>query len=211
MNVPTQDHQLNGIMQDKRTKKELIDYLHGCAFSPVASTWIRAIKKGHFEGWPGLSEELVKKHLSPSINTVMGHMKSKKRRTTKPESQQEPQNDRLLPDFEPVCEEETLDLFATMWDTEKKTYSDQTGKFPIESTRGNKYIFILYSYDTNAILAEPLKSRQARNITEAWVTCYKKLQKAGYAPRLHVLDKEFSAIMNNAFDKHNVKHQTVAP
>jgi hypothetical protein len=37
-------------------------------------------------------------------------------------------------------------------------YTDQTGRFPITSSRGNKYIMILYNYESNDILAEPLKS-----------------------------------------------------
>jgi hypothetical protein len=34
-------------------------------------------------------------------------------------------------------------------------YTNQTGRFPTTSCRGNKYIMILYDYDSNAILAEP--------------------------------------------------------
>ena len=38
-------------------------------------------------------------------------------------------------------------------------YSDQIGKFPITSSRVSKYIMIVYDFDSNAILSEPLKSR----------------------------------------------------
>ncbi len=39
-----------------------------------------------------------------------------------------------------------------------KIFTDQTGRFPITSSRGNKYVMICYDYDPNNIIAEPLKS-----------------------------------------------------
>ena len=138
-------------------------------------------------------------------------MKAKRHRTKKATTIKQEQDDPLLPDYEPQWEDKTHELYTTIWDTATKTFLDQTGPFPIESTRGNIYIFLLYSYDANAVLVEPLQSRQARQIMEAWEKCYLKLKKAGYAPTLHVLDNEFSAIMKQAFEKHNIKYQTVAP
>jgi hypothetical protein len=38
-------------------------------------------------------------------------------------------------------------------------YTDQTGHFPVISSKVNKYIMVLYEYDGNAILAEPIKNR----------------------------------------------------
>ena len=40
-----------------------------------------------------------------------------------------------------------------------KIYTDQTGRFPVTSSKGSKYLMVLYDYDSNAILSEPLKSR----------------------------------------------------
>jgi hypothetical protein len=36
-------------------------------------------------------------------------------------------------------------------------YTDQTGRFSVVSSKGNKYIMILYDYDSNAILSQPIK------------------------------------------------------
>ena len=41
-----------------------------------------------------------------------------------------------------------------------KTYTDLTGRFPRQSSRGNNYIFVAYNYDGNAILAEPIKTER---------------------------------------------------
>jgi hypothetical protein len=40
-------------------------------------------------------------------------------------------------------------------------YTDQTGIFLVVSSKGNKYIMILYDYDSNAILAQHIKDRTA--------------------------------------------------
>jgi hypothetical protein len=39
-------------------------------------------------------------------------------------------------------------------------YTDQTGRFPVVSTKGNKHIMSLYEYDDNAIMSEPLTIEQ---------------------------------------------------
>jgi hypothetical protein len=44
---------------ENSNQKELINYLHAACFSPVKSTWIKAIKNGHFTSWPGLMEQSV--------------------------------------------------------------------------------------------------------------------------------------------------------
>ena len=43
-----------------------------------------------------------------------------------------------------------------------------TGRFPYKSARGNQYILAVYHYDINAILAQPIKNREAATITNGW-------------------------------------------
>ena len=60
-------------------------------------------------------------------------------------------------------------------------YNDLTGKFPHKSSRGHQYILVVYDYDSNAILAAPLKSRQqAQEITRAWTALHGKLTQNGH-------------------------------
>ena len=49
-----------------------------------------------------------------------------------------------------------------------KTYTNLTSRFPHQSLRGNNYIFVAYNYDSNAILAEGMKNREADTIIQAW-------------------------------------------
>jgi hypothetical protein len=39
-----------------------------------------------------------------------------------------------------------------------KIYTAQTGCFPVISNRGNVSIMVLYEYDGNAIMAEPIQN-----------------------------------------------------
>ena len=50
-----------------------------------------------------------------------------------------------------------------------KVSTDQTGRFPVTSSRGSKYLMVLYDHDSNAILEEPLASRRKRELIRA--TC----------------------------------------
>jgi len=65
---------LNVIVHKKRLKKDLIEYLHACCYSPVKSTWMKAIKKVHFLGFPGLNVYSVNEHLTLTENTALGHL-----------------------------------------------------------------------------------------------------------------------------------------
>eukprot|EP00957_Ditylum_brightwellii_P160341 12205508-Ditylum_brightwellii.AAC.1 len=57
--------------------------------------------------------------------------------------------------------------FATIID-KGKIYTDQTGQFPAVSSRGNRYITVIYAYDANCILVEPMKNRTECSIIEAY-------------------------------------------
>ena len=46
--LPTTSHMANGAIRDDATKHDLANYLHASAHSPVASTFERAIKQGHY-------------------------------------------------------------------------------------------------------------------------------------------------------------------
>ena len=55
--------------------------------------------------------------------------------------------------------EDTNTVFLKKVDLTGKFYRDQIGRFPVTSSKGNKYILVAYHYDSNTIHAEPLKTR----------------------------------------------------
>jgi hypothetical protein len=171
---------------DDSNQKDLINYLHAACFSPVKSTWITAIKNGSFTSWPGLTEHAVEKHLSKSTSTTKGHLNQQRQnaRTTK------------FKDTKVIFTEPDLDhgiktqlVYAATIDA-GQMYTDQTGRFPVLSSKGNKYIMILYDYDSNAILAQPIKDRTAPELLKAFQVMEQELVARGIKTKLMKLDNE---------------------
>jgi hypothetical protein len=69
-------------------------------------------------------------------------------------------------------------------------YTGQTSRFRTTSSRGSKYIMILYNYDSNAILVEPLKSKSEGDMIRAYSKLHEYLSDRGLKPRLQKLDNE---------------------
>ena len=51
------------------------------------------------------------------------------------------------------------------------------GRFPFISSWSNNYIFVLYDYDSNAILATPIKSWQTEHLIAGYNFCYNQLKR----------------------------------
>ena len=72
------------------------------------------------------------------------------------------------------------DVYLRVFDTTKKAmYSDQTGRFPITSAGGHKYTMVAVELDGNYIDTEPMKSRSARELTEAYKRIYARWKATG--------------------------------
>ena len=61
------------------------------------------------------------------------------------------------------------DVYLRVFDaTKKTTYTDQTGRFPITSSRGNKYLMVAVELDENYIDCETIQSQTAKSLTKAY-------------------------------------------
>ena len=72
-------------------------------------------------------------------------------------------------------------------------YADLTGAFPVNSSRGNKLLYIAYDYDANGILWEPMKSKKYSEMSRVFKTVYEKLEKRGIKLKFHIMDNEASS------------------
>lgn len=77
------------------------------------------------------------------------------------------------------------------------------------SSRGDQYIFTLYDYNPNVILIAPLKTKQIKEISTVFTTCFERLTKHGHKVELQVLDNERSDVLKAALEKVNVAFQLV--
>eukprot|EP00978_Attheya_sp_CCMP212_P021146 scaffold61395_cov46-Attheya_sp.AAC.2 len=59
-------------------------------------------------------------------------------------------------------------------------YTDLCGRFPILSAQGNQYIFILYDYDSNAILSRAMKNRSDKEMTRFFSELADTLKDRGF-------------------------------
>ena len=72
-------------------------------------------------------------------------------------------------------------------------YTDQTGKFQIQSSHGYKYVIICYTYNCNAILAYLIKKRSASELLQVYQHFYTILHNSGLVPQMRKLENEMSA------------------
>ena len=161
--------------------------MHDVVGYPVKSTWVKAVKAGNFKGWPLVTKKNVKPYYPDTDETPKGHLNQTRKnvRSTK-----------LLPfweaDTKTLFGKKKRDVYVKVDDMKERSYSDQTGKFPITSHRGNKYITVMVDIDSSAILVEPMKSQEDEEMKRAYRVMMKQLRQAGVVPKKHVLDNEIS-------------------
>ena len=178
------------------TKSDIFQYLHRLSFSPVVSTWSAAITSGIFTTWPGLTSSLVRKHLLKSLATAKGRLRQDRKNVrctritspTTPISYPPVMTNLLLPLQEPGFRTQMAYLQTVKFTG--KVSTDQTGRFPVTSSRGSKYLMVLYDHDSNVILAEPLISSSERKLVRATRVLHSYLSAHGLTPQYQMLDNE---------------------
>ena len=188
--------------------KETIRYMHAAAGFPQKDTWLRAIRAGNFATWPGVSVSAVQKHFPESEETQKGHMKSVRQglRTTKDKI------DKTLRDSEkqePIPRKQ--DIFVTTVDLQETIYTDQTGKFPYVSSRGNRYIMVALHIDANAIYVEPMRTRAKENFVDTYEKVVSQMRTDGLKIKKQVLDNEASEEYKNAIKEKGIEYELVPP
>ena len=208
-------HQANGILRLDSSREQLAIYHHATLGSPAPSTLLRAIRRGHLTTFPGLTTQLISKHLPKSIATTLGHqdqeaqnIRSTNSLSKAPASNSNPDSD-VAPPLEPRSHHVSVALLDHQ--TLLKSYSDQTGRFHVPSSRGNNYLFILYHQDSNYIHAVAIPNRKAASIRDAWEQTHRLLIRQGHPPNLHILDNECSQDLKDAFAKYHIQFQRVPP
>ncbi len=210
---------VNAIIKKSTTHSELADYLYACCGSPPLRTFLRAIKNGNLITWPGIREVDFNKHLTKSIASAKGHMNQERKNLQSTKIIFEPTSptpEEYDSDFFPLPTsppEKTHQVLSTIvpFEATGRAFHDLTGRFPHKSSRGNEYLLVHYDYDSNGILAEPLKNRQSAEIKRGWQVLYDKLARRGNAPSIYIMDNEASAELKAACIKYDLAYQLVPP
>ena len=210
-NATSQNKQVNSVFK-MRTLRDLVTYHHQSVWNPVVKTWTRAIDRGHFATFPGLSSKVVRKHLQPSIATAKGHM-TKERQNIR--STKDPNNKPTVTikknleskEFTNTATFKTVDFK----DATGKISTDLTGRFPVRASTGAQYLMVVHVRDPNVILAFPLKNRSQTCLMEAYNVLYDKIIQKGFTPVLHICDNECPNTFKKFLSLRHVNLQRVPP
>ena len=154
--------------------EELANHHHQSVCSPPKTSFLRAIANKQFRSFPGLTYQLIIKHLPPSTATDKGHMIRQRSgvQPTRHNRQDILDARQAVDDLNPpqqLCTalEDCIYCFAVLGDMTSGTiYTDLFGRFPVTSYRGMKYIFAAYIYKCNSILMRPMKGRSDKDMVE---------------------------------------------
>jgi hypothetical protein len=69
-------------------------------------------------------------------------------------------------------------------------YHDHTGLFPLMPFDGSICLFVLYHYESNAILATPIAGLDDVSIFNAYKKYFEDLTAKGFKPKLNVMDNQ---------------------
>ena len=133
-----------------------MQFMHAALFSPAKAALLTAIKVRFLSSWPLFTTANVSKYLTETPATHKGHLCC---------IQQNICSFKLSPSHEEdaiLKEVKTNLVYTVILDTTHKQgweYSDLTGPFLQTSARGNKYIFVFYSWGANSILMESMQSK----------------------------------------------------
>eukprot|EP00804_Cyclotella_cryptica_P008147 CCRYP_004624-RA/>CCRYP_004624-RA protein AED:0.13 eAED:0.13 QI:0/0/0/1/0/0/3/0/1209 len=188
---------------DLPSTKEVVRFLHAALGFPTKATLLTAARNGNLVTFPGLTPDNINKHFPESDETPKGHMRQTRQgvRSTKV-----PDKDALL-EAKPKPGIKHKDVYLRVFDaTRKPMYTDQSGPFPRNSRRNNQYIMIAVELDGNHIDAEPLKTRKAKDLTEAYQRIYQRWKATGViCPNWHILDNKAPEELKQAIRENNCR------
>ena len=148
--------------------------MHEAEGFPNKSIQLKAIKKGNFESWPGLTYNNAAKYCPHSVETLKGHMvkssqgviSTKKKKQQTHNNQKKPTQGTLQKqsEAEDIMSQQKEDIPPQqknqelhIWDHPiSKLQTGYCSRFPIRSRSGNEYIMIAYNCDPNTILQSPI-------------------------------------------------------
>jgi len=90
-------------------------------------------------------------------------------------------------------------------------FTDQTGKFPYLSSRGNRYQMILYHVDSNSIWVECTKNKTEGEMILARSRALIRMRACGIIPKRQVLDNEASKAYKQTIKESGMEYQLVPP
>ena len=165
-------------------------------------TWLKFIKNEKFITCPGNNTIDVAKHLTPTIATAKGHLDRKQKNIKS--TQKETEEGKL--DTTSGQEDKNEDVFIAFLaaDTNGTVYTDLSGKLPVTSISGHKYVMVLYHDDSNGIIFRPMKNRSSIEAMRVYKDMYDYLKARNFKPKSNIMDNEASTAVKRYIRNVNV-------
>ena len=146
-------------------------------------------------------------HFSESEETQKGHMCNMRQgvRSTKKRVRARKninKSTKEVTDFPPSLNAKHQDVFTCVFDLQDemqaeiydkmqdRVYTNQTGKFLVQSSKGYQYIMVMINKDSSYMSMEPMKNRHSSQITTTFQIMIVRLKACRINPKHHVLDNE---------------------
>ena len=183
-------------VHDLPSTERVIRYLHAACGFPTKPTWLQAIQANFYPTWPMLNSKNVNKYFPESEETVKGHMRQIRTGTRKTNRKVRfvmTGTESELQEIDTQLQElrhKRDDIVIKVYECTNSTYTDQTGQFPIRSSRGAKYVMVMCEIDGNQILVESMTSRRTAQLIRAYTALLDRLKTQGIYPKMQFLDNE---------------------
>ncbi len=174
-----------------------IRFLQAAAGFLTKETWLKAIKAGNYLTWPGVTAKTVNRHFPELVEMTKGHMKKQCQNVRSLKIREKTNTDQNKPPPRKMH-----DVYVKIFNAKDAIYTDQTGRFPANSSSGHKYIMVLVKIDSNFIDTELMKSKTEDAMINAYITLWKCLTTSNTVkPKIHMLDNKASDKFENEIKK----------
>ena len=102
-------------------------------------------------------------------------------------------------------------MFAKCVPATGKLYGDPTGRFVVSSISENKYVLVIYDYNSNGIHAQGMLNNTNDGQAKAYKTVINLLQVRGCTPRLLKLDSVTSGFSDEFLGDEEIVFEFVPP
>ena len=191
---------------DIPTLRDRIKFLHASLWRPKTDTWAKEITAAYLPTFPQVTTKQLRLIKPESDATIKGHMNAKQKNLRSTKQEYKAPNFLYSANVE-QAKQMTNEFFPQVVSVTGQVYTDQTGQFHVPAASGNKYLFVLYDYDSNYIFAVPIPRRAKECILNAYKTVYKTLASRGLKPRIQRLDNEVSDILKEYMRDKGVSYQ----
>ena len=189
---------------------------------PKISTFRKAVQNDSLATFPGnLASSQIGQNLHFSVPTELYYMTQEYQGTQSTKKIHLPSDDIPPPEVDKITELEdnaprpiarkTNYMSAKCVPATGKIYSDPTGRFVATSISGNRYLLVIYDYDSNTIHAEGMPSSTKESQVTTYNTIIKLLKKRGCNPKFLILDNVTSDFLEEFLDDEDVTFELVPP